>query len=146
MPSYDEVRHVPFSPRLMFDLVADVGSYPEFLPWCVGARLRDRQPHTFLADLVIGFGLLREKYTSRVNLDMDTHTIRIDYLNGPFKHLDNHWQFNAAEDGGTNIVFHINFEFQSALLQKVIGTMFGEAVTIMVNAFERRARDLYAEE
>ena len=127
----------------MFDLVADVESYPQFLPWCIGARVRDRKPNTFLADLIIGFKMLREKYTSRAHLDVETLTIRIEYLDGPFKHLENTWQFVEGPNGGTNIKFHIDFEFRSRLLQTLIGKMFGEAVTVMVNAFEKRARQLY---
>ena len=145
MPVHDETRYVPFAPGLMFDLVADVQSYPKFLPWCIGVRVRDRHPHCFLADVIIGFKMLREKYTSRVNLDLAGHAIRIDYLDGPFKRLENNWKFIPAANGGTNIEFHISFEFQSRLLQSLISKMFGEAVNVMVNAFERRAHQLYGD-
>ena len=143
MPRHNETRHVPFSPAQMFDLVADVESYPQFLPWCVGVRIRNRQAASFQADLIIGFKMLREKYTSLVHLDRAGHAIRIDYLDGPFRHLDNHWRFVPAADGGTDIHFHIDFEFKSRLLQGLIGKMFGEAVSIMVNAFEKRAYHLW---
>ena len=143
MPCYDVTRHVPFAPDRMFDLVADVDSYPEFLPWCIGVRIRDREDQTFLADLIIGFKMLREKYTSRVHLHRETQSIQFEYLDGPFKHLDNAWKFQTAPDGGTLIQFHIDFEFRSRLLQSLIGKMFGEAVSVMVNAFERRAHAIY---
>ena len=127
----------------MFELVADVEAYPQFLPWCIGARVRDHGQNVFLADLIIGFKMLREKYTSRVHLDRPALTIRIEYLDGPFRHLENSWTFFAAPDGGATIEFHIDFEFRSRLLQNLIGKMFGEAVMVMVRAFEKRARDLY---
>ena len=145
MPRHDEIRHVPFSPDRMFDLVADVESYPLFLPWCIGARIRDRRQDIFLADLIIGFKMLREKYTSRVILDRSKYQIQIDYLEGPFKKLDNNWKFIPLGDGSTKIEFHIDFEFKSRILQNIMGKMFGEAVAIMVNAFEKRAHALYDE-
>ena len=143
MPSHSEVRHVPFPPQAIYDLVAEVETYPQFLPWCVGVRVRNRTPETFMADLIIGFKMLREKYTSRVHLDPAHLSIRIEYLEGPFRHLENHWQFKPTADGGTDIHFHIDFEFKSRLLQGLIGKMFGEAVSVMVGAFEKRARALY---
>jgi coenzyme Q-binding protein COQ10 len=143
MPRHEESRHVPFAPIRMFNLVADVESYPKFLPWCIGTRIRDRAQDRFLADMIIGFKMLRERYTSRVWLDHDTHTIRVEYLDGPFRHLHNQWIFRPTEDGGTDIFFLIEFEFRSRLLEGLMGKMFGEAVTVMVNAFEKRARELY---
>lgn len=135
---------VPFSPDQMFDLVADAQSYPQFLPWCVGVRIRDRRDDGYVADLLIGFKMLREKYTSRVVLDRANHIVVVEYLDGPFRYLDNRWKFHPIEGGGTRIEFHINFEFKSRLLQSLIGKMFGEAVSVMVNAFEKRAHVLYA--
>jgi len=143
MTRYNEVRIVPFAPDLMFELVADVEAYPKFLPWCIGARVRDRTDQGYLADLIIGFKMLREKYSSHVHLDKTNMAIKIDYLDGPFRHLDNNWKFTQTETGGTQIEFHIDFEFRSRLLQNLIGKMFGEAVSVMVNAFEKRAHELY---
>ena len=141
---HDEIRHVAFTPAQMFHLVADVERYPEFLPWCVGARVRNRTPTGYLADLIIGFKMLRERYTSKVTLDHDGMTLAVEYLDGPFRHLENLWRFRPAEDGGCDVEFHIDFEFRSKVLQNLIGRMFGEAVRVMVNAFEKRAGALYA--
>ncbi len=145
MPHHDESLIVPFTPDQMFDLVADVESYPAFLPWCIGVRVRDRMPASYLADLLIGFKMLREKYTSRVLLNHSNYTIIVEYLDGPFRFLDNRWKFVAVEDNRTRVEFHINFEFKSRLLQSLIGKMFGEAVSVMVGAFEKRAHDLYGQ-
>ena len=143
MPRHDEIRLLPFTPDQMFDLVSDVDSYPKFLPWCIGVRVRDRQKSVFLADLLIGFKMLREKYSSRVVLNRSDYTILVEYLDGPFRFLDNSWKFIAEKDGGTRVEFHINFEFKSRLLQSLIGRMFEDAVSVMVSAFEKRAHDLY---
>lgn len=145
MPRHSERRVLPYSPRQLFDLVADVERYPLFLPWCLGARIRKREGKSLLADLIIGFKMVREKYTSRVLLnDQDEQALRIDvtYVEGPFKHLDNHWAFHP-HDGGCEIDFYVDFEFRSKLLQKIMQPLFGEAVRRMVSAFEQRARELY---
>jgi coenzyme Q-binding protein COQ10 len=144
MPTHAEKRYLPYTPGQMFDLVADVERYPEFLPWCVGARIRRRESEAvFLADLVIGFKMVRERYTSRVALDQTAGRIDVTYAEGPFHHLDNHWVFLPAKDGGTEVDFFVDFEFRSRLLQRLIGALFGEAVGLMVHSFERRARTLY---
>lgn len=143
MPRHDETRHVRFTAHQMFDLVAGVEHYPEFLPWCLGTRIRDRRDDVFLADMVIGFKMLRERYTSRVTLDRAALEVRVAYLDGPFKHLENSWSFSPDPAGGSVIEFHIEFEFRSKMLQNLIGRMFHEAVRVMVNAFEKRAAELY---
>jgi coenzyme Q-binding protein COQ10 len=143
MPTHAEKRYLPYRPEQMFDLVADVERYPEFLPWCVAARIRQRQGPVFFADLVIGFKMVRERYTSKVTLDHPGLSIDVTYTEGPFHHLNNHWVFGRAEDGGTEIDFFVDFEFRSRLLQGLIGTLFNEAVRLMVHAFEKRARQLY---
>jgi coenzyme Q-binding protein COQ10 len=130
----------------MFDLVADVQRYPEFLPWCLAARIRERREDTLLADLVIGFKMVRERFTSRVHLDRPGRTINVAYADGPFKHMANHWRFEPQADGGCLIDFYVDFEFRSMLLQKLIGVLFNEAVRRMVSAFEGRAKQLYGEE
>ncbi len=126
----------------MFELVADIDRYPEFLPWCVAARINSRQGNVLTADLVIGFKMLREKFTSKVTLD-PYKRIDVTYLDGPFKSLNNHWKFESTAEGGTAIDFHIDFEFRSKMLQALMGTLFNEAVRRMVSAFERRAETLY---
>ncbi|MGE4279528.1 MAG: type II toxin-antitoxin system RatA family toxin [Magnetospirillum sp.] len=143
MPTHAEKRPLPYTVDQLFDLVADVEKYPEFLPWCVGARIRKRDGDVFFADLVIGFKMIRERYTSKVTLDRDAKRIDVVYTEGPFQYLNNHWAFVPNEDGTTTIDFFVDFEFKSKILQKVIGTLFNEAVKLMVGAFEKRANQLH---
>jgi coenzyme Q-binding protein COQ10 len=125
----------------MYALVADVERYPEFLPWCMAARIRERRSDFIDADLIIGFRLFRERFTSHVKLDPPSR-IDVTYAEGPFRYLDNHWTFERVP-GGCRIDFFVDFEFKSRLLQRVIQVLFGEAVKRMVAAFEGRARQLY---
>jgi coenzyme Q-binding protein COQ10 len=141
MPTHAEKRILRYTPEQMFNLVADVRRYPEFLPWCVGSRIVSHTENELLADLTIGFKMFRETFRSRVLLDRP-NTIRVRYENGPFRYLNNNWSFTAVE-GGTEVDFFVDFEFRSRLLQAVIGTVFNEAVRLMVRAFERRAMMLY---
>lgn len=142
MPTHAEQRRLPYSAEQLFDLVAEVERYPEFLPWCVGARIRERRGNVIVADLLIGFRMVRERFTSRVVLD---RPLRIDvaYSEGPFRYLTNHWSFIPQPDGSCVIDFYVDFEFHSRVLQKIIGMLFNEAVRRMVGAFEARARHLY---
>lgn len=144
MPTHAEKRILPYTPEQLFDLVADVERYPEFLPWAVAARIRSREGNVVIADLVIGFRMFRERFTSRVVLDRPRR-IDVSYAEGPFKYLNNHWVFDPVPGGGTCIDFFVDFEFRSALLQRVIGLLFNEAVRRMVAAFEGRAKQLYGE-
>lgn len=141
MPTHAEKRYLPFSHGRLYDLVADIERYPEFLPWCIAARIRKRDGNVLIADLVIGFKMIRERYTSKVTLN--DGRIDVVYTEGPFKYLNNHWIFNPADDGGTVIEFYLDFEFRSKLLKTVMGALFNEAVGLMVGAFEKRARQLY---
>ena len=142
MPTHSETRVLPYTPQQVFDLVADVERYPEFLPWCLACRVRKREtPTAFVADLAVGFKMVREQFTSRVTLD-SPHTIAIEYLSGPFNHLRNTWKFTPVA-GGTSLDFFLSFEFKSRLLQSLIGVLFEEAVKRMVAAFEARATRLY---
>jgi coenzyme Q-binding protein COQ10 len=141
MPTHAEKRVLRYTPEQMFDLVADVGAYPEFLPWCIGARVRKREGDVITADLVIGFKMFRERYTSRVTLDRPGR-IDVRYIQGPLKYLNNHWLF-APHPEGTEIDFFVDFEFKTRILEKLIGTLFNEAFRRMVSAFETRAADLY---
>jgi len=141
MPTHAEQRLLPFTPEQLFALVADIERYPEFLPWCLAARIRERRPDLVVADLKIGFKMFRERFTSRVALD-PPQRIDVSYANGPFRHLNNHWRFSPAA-GGCHIDFFVDFEFRSRLMQRVIEMLFGEAVRRMVAAFEKRAGDLY---
>ncbi|MCB4821453.1 type II toxin-antitoxin system RatA family toxin [Roseicella aerolata] len=141
MPTHAEKRILRYTPEQLFDMVADVRRYPEFLPWCVGARVLSRKEDELVADLTIGFKMFRETFRSQVTLERPHH-VHVRYLNGPFRYLNNHWRFNPHALG-TEVDFFVDFEFRSRLLQAVIGTVFNEAVRLMVRAFERRAMQLY---
>ncbi len=141
MPSHREKTLVPYRPDQLFDLVADVGDYPRFLPWCVGARVKSRTDSLLVADLTIGFGPFRESFISRVTLERPER-ILVAYENGPFKYLKNQWIF-LPDLGGTRVDFFVDFEFRSRILQKAIGLVFAEAVRRMVNAFRKRAAEVY---
>jgi coenzyme Q-binding protein COQ10 len=141
MPTHAEQRVLPYTPEQLFALVADIERYPEFLPWCIGARIRERQADLVVADLIIGFKMFRERFTSRVSLD-PPRKIDVTYAEGPFRYLNNHWLFDKTPEG-CRLDFFVDFEFKSRLMQKVIEMLFSEAVRRMVDAFENRARDLY---
>jgi coenzyme Q-binding protein COQ10 len=141
MPTHAEKRILRYTQDQLFDLVADVQRYPEFLPWCVGARVLTRSETELTADLTIGFRMFRESFRSRVVLERPG-LVRVTYENGPFRYLNNTWRFTPVA-GGTEVDFFVDFEFRSSLLQAVIGVVFNEAVRVMVRAFERRAMALY---
>jgi coenzyme Q-binding protein COQ10 len=141
MPTHAEQRIVPYTPEQMYALVADIERYPEFLPWCVAARIRERRADFVSADLVIGFKIFRERFTSNVNFSPPDR-IDVTYAEGPFRYLNNHWSFERVP-GGCRIEFFVDFEFKSRVLQKVIEVLFGEAVRRMVAAFDGRAHQLY---
>jgi coenzyme Q-binding protein COQ10 len=141
MPTHAERQIVPYSQEQLYDIVADVEKYPQFLPWCVGSRIRTRSEQELVADLTIGFGPFRESFTSRVTLDRPKR-IRVRYENGPFRYLNNQWDF-LPHDKGTEVDFFVDFEFRSRILRAAIGLVFNEAVRRMVGAFRKRARDVY---
>ncbi|MDO9503276.1 type II toxin-antitoxin system RatA family toxin [Falsiroseomonas sp.] len=141
MPTHAEKRVLPYTDEQLFDMVADVRRYPEFLPWCVGARVVSRTENELVADLTIGFKMFRETFRSNVTLERPHH-VHVRYLTGPFRYLNNHWRFRPVANG-TEVDFFVDFEFKSRLLQAVIGTVFNEAVRLMVRSFERRAANLY---
>ena len=141
MPTHAEKKFLPYTPVELFDVVADIEKYPEFLPWCVGTRIRSREGDLVVADMIIGYKMFRERFTSRVTLNRPGR-IDVEYSEGPFKYLQNHWTF-TSDGAGTTIDFFVDFEFRSRILQAMIGVVFGEAVRIMVNAFERRAEVIY---
>lgn len=142
MPRHSETRHLPYSPEQLFDLVADVERYDEFLPWVVAVRIRSASEHEIIADLVVGFSAFKERFTSRVTLDKPRR-IRVDYIEGPLKYLRNEWGFDLTPDGGTNLSFSVDFAFRSRLFQTLAGEMFDRALRRMTDAFERRAAALY---
>lgn len=142
MPTHAEVRVLHHPPEQLFDLVADVEKYPEFLPWCVDASIRRREGDLIVADLVIGYRMFRERFTSTVALDRPRR-IDVTYSDGPFRYLNNHWIFAPEGSDSCVIDFFVDFEFRSRVLQAVVGRVFGEAVKVMVHAFERRADELF---
>lgn len=141
MPTHAETKIVAHSAEQLFDLVADVGKYPQFLPWCVAAKVRSRTETEQVADLTIGFGPFRESFTSRVIMERP-NLIKVRYENGPFRYLNNQWKFQP-DPRGSKVDFFVDFEFRSRLLQAAIGVVFNEAVRRMVNAFLKRAQDVY---
>jgi coenzyme Q-binding protein COQ10 len=143
MPTHAERLVVPYTQDQIFDLIADVERYPEFLPWCVAARIRQRPaPNILIADLVIGYKVFRERFTSHVQLNRPER-IDVRYYEGPFRYLNNHWILEPHGVDECVIDFYVDFEFKSRMLQKVIQTLFNEAVQRMVGAFEKRADALY---
>ena len=142
MPTHAEKRALPYSPEQLFDMVADIERYPEFLPWCRAARITKREGNVVYSDMVIGFKMVRERFSTRVILDRPNR-IDVHYLTGPMHHLDNHWKFVAQPDGSCLVDFYVDFEFRSPLLRRLIGLLFNEAVRRMVGAFEIRARAIY---
>ncbi len=142
MPKHSEKRVLLHTARQMYDLVADVEAYPDFLPWCVGARIFKREENVFYADMMIGYKLFREKFTSKVVLD-EGRKIDVTYLTGPMKYLHNNWGFEDNVGGGCTISFHIDFEIRNRIFQSVMGPVFSEAVMRMVHAFETRADAIY---
>ncbi len=141
MATHAERRVLSYSPAQMYALVADVERYPEFLPWCRAARITRRDGDVLYADLVIGFKMFRERFSSKVTLS-PPDSVHVDYIKGPMRHLNNHWRFEPHEKGCV-IDFQVDFEFRSKLLQSAIGLLFNEAVRRMVAAFEARAKALY---
>jgi coenzyme Q-binding protein COQ10 len=151
MPKHHETRVLPYTAQQMYDLVADVASYPQFLPWNAAARIRSRTPvagaqgeagEVMEADLVISFKVFRERFGSRVTLWPDAKRIETEYLDGPFRHMRSTWGFRDVA-GGCEVEFFVDFEFRNAILQGIIGVVFNEAMQRIVRAFERRAAALY---
>lgn len=148
MPTHSETRHMPYSAQQMYDLVADVASYPQFLPWCAAARIRSRTPgaeggEVMEADLVISFKVFRERFGSRVTLWPDQKKLETEYIDGPFRHMKSTWAFRDLQEGGSEVTFFVDFEFKNAVLQGIIGVVFNEAMQRIVRAFEKRAEQLY---
>ena len=146
MPTHSEVRRLPYSASQMYTLVADVEKYAEFLPWCAAARIHKRIPEgqceILEADLVISFKVFREKFGSRVTLCKESLKIDTEYLDGPFKYMKSNWIFSDKDDG-CNVEFFVDFEFKNAILERIIGVVFNEAMQRIVRAFEDRAAALH---
>ena len=148
MPTHSETKRLPYTAQQMYDLVADVPSYPQFLPWTAAARVRSSEAaddHVLmLADLVVSFKVFRERFGSRVTLWPEARRIETEYLDGPFKHMVSTWHFEDVDGGGVDVHFFVDFEFQNRILQGAAGMFFYDAMQRIVRAFERRAAELYA--
>ena len=142
MPRHSETRYLPYTPEQLFDLVADVATYDEFLPWVVAVRVRSSSETETVADLVVGFNAFKERFTSRVVKERPAR-ICVDYVEGPLKYLHNEWKFDRAGGGGTDLCFAVDFAFKSRLFESLAGAMFDRALRRMTDAFEQRAATLY---
>lgn len=142
MPGIHEIRRLPYSAEQMFDLVADVGSYAEFLPWVVATRIKSDSETEMIADMLVGFNALREKFTSRVE-KRRPEEIRVHYVDGPLRDLDNVWLFRRLGPDSCEVEFSVNFTFRNILFEKLAGQYFDRAFRKMVAAFEMRAEQLY---
>lgn len=145
MLSHVEQKILPYTREQMFDLVAAVDKYHEFLPWCVASRINKREGDgVFYADLIVGYKFFREKFSSKVILDK-SNEITIEYQQGPLKNLTNHWKFSDGENGSCVIDFSVEFEFKNVALQTLANMFFNEVVKRMTDAFEKRAHEIYGE-
>ena len=145
MPGIRETRRLPWTAEQMFDLVADVARYGEFLPWVVATRVKSDSESEMIADMLVGFNALREKFTSRVEKQRPGR-IKVHYVDGPMRDLDNVWEFRnlpTEQGGGCEVEFLVSFTFRNALFEKLAGQYFDRAFRKMVGAFEERAEALY---
>lgn len=150
MPHFDTTRTVRHMPQDMFDLVADVEQYPEFLPLCIGLTVRSRKMdeagrEVLVANMSVGYKAIRERFTSRVTLDREALQILVEYIDGPFSHLENRWTFEPNDAAGrtTRVVFSIDYEFRQRMLGAIMGAVFDKAFRRFAEAFERRADAVY---
>ena len=147
MPSFSTRRRVPYSPAQMFALVADIERYPEFLPLCEGLMLRSRQDEgertILVATMTAGYQAIREHFTTRVELMPQHNKVRVEYIDGPFRRLENRWTFKPLTGGGCEVDFFIDYELKSFMLGVLIGAVFDKAFRRFAEAFETRARTIY---
>ena len=147
MPSFETRRPVPHSAEQMFELVADVTRYPEFLPLCEALSVRSRKERDgkelLVADMTVGYKAIRETFTTQVLLNRAELAIDVKYVDGPFRYLDNRWRFEPTVEGGSTVLFFIDYEFKSRLLGALMGSMFDRAFRMFAEAFEARADAIY---
>lgn len=147
MPSFETTRWVPHTPEQMFDLVSDVEQYPRFFPLCEALRVKSRErvgeAEVLVASMDIGYRAIRETITTRVTLERSKLAVRVDFVDGPFRRLENRWHFTPAAGGGADVHFFIAYEFKSMMLQMLVGGLFDQAFRHCVGAFEARAREVY---
>lgn len=149
MHEYNDTQRSPYTTRQLFDLVIDIERYPEFLPWCRASRILERGENRLLAELIINFKHITERYTSEVKFQRPESPSEAGYIDvvmvrGPFEKLENHWKFIPAKAAGADIALNLCFKFRSRILDSIIGLLFGKASEKMVNAFRKRADDLYS--
>ncbi|WP_075288815.1 type II toxin-antitoxin system RatA family toxin [Pararhizobium arenae] len=148
MPQFETTRPVKHTAEQMFDLVADVERYPEFLPLCEALTVRSRKERDgkvlLVADMTVGYKAIRETFTTQVLLNKAERVIDVKYIDGPFKYLDNRWRFEPSGEAGSNVVFFIDYEFKSRILGALMGSMFDRAFRMFAEAFEKRADTIYA--
>lgn len=142
MPHYTESKILPYTAQQLFDLVADINRYPEFLPWVIAVRIRSHEEDKMIADLIVGFKALRESFTSKVALN-PPHSVSVEYIDGPLSHLRNEWHFTEEGEGKTRLDFMVDFSFKSRIFEALAGQFFDRAVQKMTQAFEERANSLY---
>ena len=147
MPHFETNHVVKHTADQMFDLVADVEQYPQFLPLCealkVGSRKERDGKVLLLADMTVGYKAIRETFTTQVLLNKAERTIDVKYIDGPFKYLDNRWRFEPAGEGQSIVHFYIDYEFKSRILGALMGSMFDRAFRMFSDAFEKRADSIY---
>jgi coenzyme Q-binding protein COQ10 len=149
MPSFETSRIANHPPQDMFDLVADVEQYPQFLPLCTGLTVRSRNTNAeghdvLIANMSVGYKAIRERFTSKVTLDRDNMCILVEYIDGPFSHLENRWTFRPVDGGAkTDVGFLIDYEFKRRALGLIMGAMFDRAFRHFAEAFEQRADAIY---
>lgn len=141
MPRFREERQIPFAQDIIYGVIADVARYGDFLPWCIGTRVFNKRANEFDADVLVGFKMFRERYTSRVTLTPETRILS-KAIRGPLKFLTNDWQFEALAPDLTRVTLDLEFEFSTRALNTAIGEVFGEASRKMVDAFSERARKI----
>lgn len=142
MPSHTETRILPYSAEQLFDLVMDIEKYPEFLPWCLGARVKSRTKDAVEADVIIGYKVFREKFSSRVHFTRPK-TIEVEYMQGPMRHLLNKWEFKNLKSGECRVEFYVDFSMRARLFESLVDQFFHRVLVKMINAFESRALQLY---
>ncbi len=148
MHNYYDKRILPYPAQKLFDLVVDIESYPKFLPWCRAARILEKEEKRVLAELIISFKHITESYVSEVTFKRpashnDDGYIDVRLVRGPFENLENHWRFVPVNENSTEVSLTLSFKFRSLILDSIIGLLFGKASQKMVNAFEKRAEELY---
>ncbi|WOH78398.1 SRPBCC family protein [Bradyrhizobium sp. BEA-2-5] len=148
MPRFSSKRRVRHTAPQMFDLVADVERYPEFVPLCQSLKIRQRTPkddgtEVLVADMTVSFKLIKESFTSRVTLDRANLKILVEYLRGPFSNLENRWSFEPKSETECDVGFFLNYEFKSRMLAMLMGSMFDAAFARFAHAFEKRADQVY---